>query len=704
MTTGETAGTEAGRDFIRDIVQADLDSKKHASVVTRFPPEPNGYLHIGHAKSICLNFGIAEEFGGHCNLRFDDTNPTKEEQEYIDAIKRDVRWLGFDWGEHLYYASDYFEQLYVWAEHLIKAGKAYVDDQSPDEMRVARGTLKEPGRNSPFRDRTVEENLDLFRRMRTGEFPNGARVLRAKIDMASGNINLRDPVLYRIVHAAHPRTGTSWCIYPTYDFAHGQSDAIEGITHSICTLEFEDHRPLYDWFLANLPVPSKPRQIEFARLNLTYTVLSKRVLTELVRGGHVSGWNDPRMPSLAGLRRRGVPPAAIRDFVKRIGVAKANSLVDVGMFEFAVREALNKTALRRMAVLRPLKVVIENYPEGQTEELEAVNHPDDPTAGTRKIKFGRELYIEQDDFMENPPKKFFRLSPGKEVRLRYAYFITCREVVKNAAGEVVELRCTYDPATRGGNAPDGRKVKATMHWVSAADSVAAEVRLYNPLFTARIPNAGELRRRPQSELARSPGRRQRRAGARGQEFRRRRSVRAAGLFHARQGFDARQAGVQPHRRSARHLGKGGRRNLGDIRSPVRRGCCGVSDVGAGVTRQGGGGDGRSAGARRPGEAWRRPGRGLAFHRAACFAARSESRRWPRLPPGPAGALAAVAFGFGIAFISRPSASRPAGRRAARRGLLAIACWRGAAPVGVSAGARRSRRRRRLCHRDRQARA
>ncbi len=492
MTETEAAAVEAGRDFIRDIVAADLASGRHRSVVTRFPPEPNGYLHIGHAKSICLNFGIAEEFGGRCHLRFDDTNPTKEEQEYIDAIERDVRWLGFDWGEHLYHASDYFEQLYDWAEYLIHVGKAYVDDQSPDEMRAARGTLTEPGRNSPYRERGVAENLDLFRRMRAGEFPNGARVLRAKIDMASGNINLRDPVLYRILHASHPRTGTAWSIYPSYDFAHGQSDAIEAITHSICTLEFEDHRPLYDWFLENLPVPSRPRQYEFARLNLTYTVLSKRVLTELVRQGHVSGWDDPRMPTLAGLRRRGVPPEAIRDFVKRIGVAKANSTVDVAMFEHAVREVLNRTAWRRMAVLRPLRVVIENYPEGAGETLEAVNHPDDPDAGKRTIRFGRELFVERDDFMENPPKKFYRLSPGREVRLRYAYFITCREVIKNAAGEVVELRCTYDPATRGGNAPDGRKVQATLHWVAAADSVSAEVRLYNQLFTRPEPNAGDF--------------------------------------------------------------------------------------------------------------------------------------------------------------------------------------------------------------------
>jgi glutaminyl-tRNA synthetase len=484
--------TDVGRDFIRDIIQADLDSGRNSTVVTRFPPEPNGYLHIGHAKSICLNFGVAQEFGGRCHLRFDDTNPAKEEQEYIDAIKRDVHWLGFDWGEHLHHASDYFEQLYAWAQHLIRTGNAYVDDQSPEAMRLARGTLTEPGRDSPFRNRSVEENLDLFARMRNGEFPNGARVLRAKIDMASGNINLRDPVLYRILHAHHPRTGTAWCIYPSYDFAHGQSDAIEHITHSLCTLEFEDHRPLYEWFLDNLPVPARPRQYEFARLNITHTILSKRVLTELVRQGHVSGWDDPRMPTLAGLRRRGVPAAALRDFVRRIGLAKANSVVDAGMFDHAVREVLNKTAQRRMAVLRPLKVVIENYPGNGSEELEALNHPDDASAGRRRLTFGRELFVERDDFMENPPKKFYRLSPGKEVRLRYAYFITCREVVKDERGEVVELRCTYDPATRGGNAPDGRKVQATLHWVSAADAVPAEVRLYNPLFNRPDPNAADF--------------------------------------------------------------------------------------------------------------------------------------------------------------------------------------------------------------------
>jgi glutaminyl-tRNA synthetase len=481
---------EPGRDFIRDIVKADLDAGRIAQVVTRFPPEPNGYLHIGHAKAICLNFGIAQEFGGRCNLRFDDTNPAKEAQEYIDAIERDVRWLGFKW-DALHHASDYFERIYGWAEDLIKAGKAYVDDQTQDQMRLSRGTLTEPGKNSPFRDRTVDENLDLFRRMRAGEFPNGARVLRAKIDMSSGNINLRDPVLYRIVDAQHPRTGTTWKIYPSYDFAHGQSDAIEGITHSICTLEFEDHRPLYDWFIANLSVPSKPHQYEMARLNITHTILSKRVLTELVRGKYVTGWDDPRMPTIAGFRRRGVPAEAIREFIKRIGVAKANSVVDAGMFEFIIRETLNKTALRRMAVLRPIKVVLTNYPEGQSEELDAVNHPDDEAAGSRKIKFSRELYIEQEDFMEVPAKKFFRLSPGTEVRLRYAYFIKCTEVVKNAAGEVTELRCSYDPATKGGNAPDGRKVKATMHWVSAEHSLPAEVRIYNPLFAKPDPSGAD---------------------------------------------------------------------------------------------------------------------------------------------------------------------------------------------------------------------
>jgi glutaminyl-tRNA synthetase len=485
-----TAAGEAGKDFIRDIIEADLAAGRVGQVVTRFPPEPNGYLHIGHAKSICLNFGVAAEFGGRCHLRFDDTNPAKEEQEYIDAIERDVRWLGFDWGTHLHHASDYFEQLYDWAEHLIREGKAYVDDTPPDRMRDMRGSLTEPGQNSPFRYRSVEENLDLFRRMRAGEFPNGARVLRAKIDMSSGNMNMRDPVLYRIVHAPHPRTGSAWCIYPTYDFAHGQSDAIEGITHSLCTLEFEDHRPLYDWLIENLPVPSRPRQYEFARLNLAYTVLSKRVLTQLVRQGHVSGWDDPRMPTLAGMRRRGVPPAAVREFARRVGVAKANSTVDMALLEYSIREELNRTAQRRMAVLQPLRVVIENWPEGREETLEALNHPDDPAAGRRPIQFGRELFIEREDFMENPPRKFFRLAPGREVRLRYGYFITCKDVVRNASGEVTTLRCTYDPATRGGNAPDGRRVQATLHWVAAGRAVAAEIRLYDQLFTRPDPGAG----------------------------------------------------------------------------------------------------------------------------------------------------------------------------------------------------------------------
>ena len=503
MSAADTVTTDAGRDFIRDIIQEDIDAGRVGQVVTRFPPEPNGYLHIGHAKSICLNFGAAAEVGGRCNLRFDDTNPAKEEQEYIDAIKRDVHWLGFDWGEHLYHASDYFEQLYEWAEYLIREGKAYVDDTPPDRMRSQRGTLTEPGQNSPDRYRSIEENLDLFRRMRAGEFPNGARVLRAKIDMASPNMNLRDPVLYRILHAEHPRTGNAWCIYPTYDYAHGQSDAIEGITHSLCTLEFEDHRPLYDWLIENLPVPSRPHQYEFARLNIGYTVLSKRVLTRLVSEHRVAGWDDPRMPTLAGMRRRGVPAAALRDFVKRSGVTKANSVVEFSAFEYAVRELLNRVAVRRMAVLRPLKLVIENWPEGKTETLEAINNPEDPSAGTRPITFGRELYIEREDFLEDPPKKFFRLAPGREVRLRYGYFVTCREVVKNAAGEVVALRCTYDPATRGGNAPpDGRKVQATLHWVAAADAVTAEVRLYNHLFARPDPGRGRRHHgRHQSRLA-----------------------------------------------------------------------------------------------------------------------------------------------------------------------------------------------------------
>lgn len=476
-------------DFIREIVAADLREGRCETVVTRFPPEPNGYLHIGHAKSICLNFGIAREFGGRCHLRFDDTNPAKEEQEYIDAIEADVRWLGFDWGEHLYHASDYFEQLYEWAVYLIAHGKAYVDDLSADEIREYRGTLTEPGRESPWRNRPVAESLDLFARMRAGEFANGARVLRARIDMAAANITLRDPVLYRIVHAEHPRTGDAWCIYPTYDFAHGQSDAIEGITHSICTLEFKDHRPLYDWLIDSLPVPSRPRQYEFARLSLTHTVLSKRVLLRLVNDGYVRGWDDPRMPTISALRRRGFPAEGIRDFAALIGVAKADNVVEVAMLEHAVRDVLNRTAQRRFAVLNPLKVVIENYPEGQLEEMDVVNNPEDPAAGTRKVPFGRQLWIERDDFMEEPPAKFFRLAAGREVRLRAAYFVTCTGVVKDESGRVVELRCTYDPATRGGDAPDGRRPKATLHWVSAAQAVPAEVRLYDHLFRSPYPGA-----------------------------------------------------------------------------------------------------------------------------------------------------------------------------------------------------------------------
>ena len=491
MTTAETKTPDDLHDFIRTAVRDDLDAGRMATVVTRFPPEPNGYLHIGHAKSICLNFGIAQELGGRCHLRFDDTNPAKEEEEYIEAIKTDVAWLGFDWGKHLHHASDNFDQLYRWAEHLIKAGDAYVDDQSAEEIRENRGTLTEPGRASPFRERGPEENLALFRGMRAGDFADAARVLRAKIDMGAGNMNLRDPVLYRILRATHPRTGDDWCIYPTYDFAHGQSDAIEGVTHSLCTLEFEDHRPLYEWLLDHLPVPSRPRQIEFARLNLTHTVLSKRRLVELVAGGHVAGWDDPRLPTLAGLRRRGFPPEAIRDFTARIGVAKADSTVDMAFLEHCVRERLNQVADRHMAVLDPLKVVIENYPKGEREALVAINNPGDESAGTHQVPFGRELYIERADFMEDPPKKFFRLAPGREVRLRYAYFITCREAVKDADGEVIELRCSYDPATRGGNAPDGRKVKATLHWVSAADAIDGEVRLYDHLFARPDPSAGD---------------------------------------------------------------------------------------------------------------------------------------------------------------------------------------------------------------------
>ena len=479
---------DTSRDFIRDIVHEDVASGKHKNIVTRFPPEPNGYLHIGHAKSICLNFGLAGEVDGRCHLRFDDTNPVKEEKEYIEAIKNDVRWLGFDWGEFQFFTSDYFEQLYGWAEHLTIGGKAYVDELSADQIREFRGTLTTPGKDSPYRDRPSEESLDLLRRMKAGEFDEGSKVLRVKINMASGNMNMRDPIIYRILQASHPRTGTSWKIYPTYDFAHGQSDAIEHVTHSICTLEFEDHRPLYEWFVDNLPLPTSPRQIEFARLNLTHTILSKRLLSRLVEEGCVNGWDDPRMPTLSGLRRRGIPPSAIIDFCGRIGVNKSNSTVEMAMFDACIREHLNKNALRRMAVLHPLKVVIENYPEGQSEMLEAINNPEDENAGVRNVPFSKELYIEFDDFMEDPPKKYFRLAPGREVRLRYAYFITCTKVIKNDLGEVTELRCVYDPATKGGNAPDGRKVKSTLHWVSAQHAIESEVRLYENLFSIREPS------------------------------------------------------------------------------------------------------------------------------------------------------------------------------------------------------------------------
>jgi glutaminyl-tRNA synthetase len=476
-------------NFIHQIIEEDIKSGKYGGrVCTRFPPEPNGYLHIGHAKSICLNFGTALKYGGTCNLRFDDTNPSKEEQEYVDSIQDDVRWLGFQWAG-IFYASDYFDQLYEWAIQLIKKGKAYVCDLTGDDVREYRGTLTKPGKNSPYRDRSVEENLDLFERMKAGEFPDGSRTLRAKIDMASPNLNLRDPVLYRIMRAHHHRTGDKWCIYAMYDWAHGQSDSIERITHSICTLEFENHRPLYDWFIRELGIFA-PQQIEFARLNLTYTVMSKRKLLELVKGGYVSGWDDPRMPTIRGIRRRGYTPEAIRAFCERIGVSKFNGWIEMAWLEDALREDLNKRAERRLAVLKPLKIVIENYPDGQTEELDAINNPEDESAGTRKVPFSRELYIERDDFMELPPSKFFRLAPGKEVRLRWAYFVKCEKVIKNDAGEVVELRCTYDPATKGGNAPDGRKVKGTIHWVSAAHAVTAEVRLYDHL--CQVPHPEEV--------------------------------------------------------------------------------------------------------------------------------------------------------------------------------------------------------------------
>jgi len=489
MVETVTSEEDDRHDFIRDKVRSDLANGIVKQVVTRFPPEPNGYLHIGHAKSICLNFGIAQEFGGRCNLRFDDTNPIKEEQEYIDAIEEDVRWLGFKWDGQPCFASDYFETFYGYAVHLINNGKAYVDDLSPDEIREYRGTLTAPGKPSPHRDRSVAENLDLFAKMRDGAFKNGEKSLRAKIDMASGNINLRDPVLYRILNAKHPRTGDTWCIYPMYDFAHGQGDAIEGVTHSLCTLEFQDHRPLYDWFIENLPVPSRPRQTEFARLNVTYMVLSKRKLIQLVKENHVSGWSDPRMPTIRGLRRRGVPAAALRNFCKLIGMTKSDKVIEYQMLEFCIREELNKSAQRRMAVLEPLKVTLTNYPEGETEWLDAVNNPEDPDGGSRQVPFSRTLYIEQADFMEDAPKKFFRLSIGREVRLRWAYFITCTDMVKDADGNVIELLCTYDPATKGGDAPDGRKVKGTLHWVSADHAVDAEIRNYDHLYTRPDPGA-----------------------------------------------------------------------------------------------------------------------------------------------------------------------------------------------------------------------
>ena len=483
---------ESTPNFIRPIIEEDLRSGKHSTVVTRFPPEPNGYLHIGHAKSICLNFGLAIDYKGRCHLRFDDTNPSKEETEYTQAIMDNVRWLGFDWGQHLYHASGYFERIYEYAVQLIKNGKAYVCSLSPDEIRQYRGTLTEPGKESPYRNRTVQENLDLFERMRAGEFQDGAHVLRAKIDMASPNLNMRDPVVYRIMKVSHYRTGDTWCIYPMYDFTHCLSDALEGITHSICTLEFEDHRPLYDWFLDELETQCHPQQIEFARLNLSYTVLSKRKLIRLVQESHVSGWDDPRMPTISGMRRRGFPAEAIRNFAERIGVSKREGIVDITLLEYHVREVLNKRAPRVMAVLKPLKVVIDNYPEDQVEELEAINNPEDLSAGMRNVPFSRELYIEQDDFMEKPVKNFYRLAPGREVRLRYAYFIKCEEVIKDPdTGRIVELHCTYDPKTRGGNAPDGRKVKATIHWVSAAHAVKSEVRLYDYLFAKANPEEVE---------------------------------------------------------------------------------------------------------------------------------------------------------------------------------------------------------------------
>jgi glutaminyl-tRNA synthetase len=485
-----TESAPQASNFLRTIIDDDLAIGKHQAIVTRFPPEPNGYLHIGHAKSICLNFGLAQHFGGRCHLRFDDTNPAKEELEYIESIKESVRWLGFDWGTHLYYASDNFEQLYQWAEYLIQQGKAYVEDLTADEIRTYRGTLTEPGKESPYRDRSVEENLGLFRRMKNGDFPDGTKVLRAKIDMSAPNMNLRDPVLYRIIHAPHPHVGDAWRIYPMYDYAHGQSDAIEGITHSICTLEFEDHKPLYEWFLANLPVPSQPRQYEFARLNLTYAVMSKRKLHELVNQKIVDGWDDPRMPTLMGIRRRGYPPEAVRAFCERIGVGRSDSWIDMSILEECVREDLNERAPRVLGVLRPLKVVIDNYPVGQVDEFDAANHPQKPEMGSRTIRFAREIFIEQDDFVEEPPKGFFRMTPGSEVRLRYAYIVRCTDVVKDENGNVIEVHCQYDPESRGGSAADGRKIKGTIHWVSSTHSINAEIRLFDRLFTEPNPDRG----------------------------------------------------------------------------------------------------------------------------------------------------------------------------------------------------------------------
>ena len=489
INTADTNHETMNTDFIREKIRDDINTKKHKVIATRFPPEPNGYLHLGHALSICLNFSIAEEFGGTCNLRFDDTNPAKEEIEFIEAIKEDVQWLGFSWEGSPKFASDYFDELYLWAEHLIEAGKAYVDDLTAEEIREYRGTLTEPGKPSPFRDRDVDENLDLFRRMKDGEFSEGQRVLRAKIDLASGNINLRDPVIYRIIHASHPRTANKWCIYPTYDFAHGQSDAIETISHSLCTLEFADHRPLYNWFIDALPVPAHPNQYEFAKLQMTYTVLSKRRLTRLVAENHVEGWNDPRMATLSGLRRRGVPAAALRDFVQRLSVSKNEGEVEIALLEHCIRENLNIESERRMAVLNPLKVVIENYTNPGSEWLEATNNPNFPEKGSRLVPFSKEIWIERGDFLEDPPKKFFRLAPGREVRLRYAFFITCTDIVKDKSGEIIEVRCTYDPETRGGNAPDGRKVKGTIHWVSSEHAQDAEIRLYNPLYVCPHPGS-----------------------------------------------------------------------------------------------------------------------------------------------------------------------------------------------------------------------